>query len=865
MKLLKHLCLSVFICGSLAESIATPIPEKPFALIEKYCLDCHDSDTEKGDINLDVESIDWTSAESQHLWERVLKAMDEGMMPPAKKKQPTAAEREELSLWLDSSLLKNIAINRTPPRRLSNTEYETTIKQLFEQHDFKLPVGFPPDAKYHGFNNLAQGLTISPPLMESYQNVASQLADSLYPPVREAPDVKTLTAGPDDLVLSFSAATVHGDALRLVSRGNDSVMRSCTWPSRMEVNRSGTYRITVSASEFKPIKDEPMELEIRAREVAASDRTHVGSFRVLKTFEFAKETPESVTFEADLYEGQTLMFRWTNAETTHNPPEVSAHMKAWFERDKRMLAAWQHTVYPGEGVRTRSGGLGSLRGLNGWKIVKQHLNDPDLDLSNATMDHPKTVALLKVLNTISGGRFNLSDAICHYYHENGPALQLHKVTMEGPLKLVDSPKDKERYAKRKRVFGNAPEEKTEEYLRAALNQFLPRAFRGPVAPETVDRYVRIGTSHWKEGRSFDEGMHLVLRKILVSPRFLFRSIGTEQTHQHQLAARLSYFLKGSPPDSTLLKLADSGKLSDPAVLKKEAQRLMPKDARNDIMIKNFTGQWLATDRLPEIMPDPKFKFDASKIGMARSEVEYFFAAMLKENRPLTDFIDPDFTYTSPSFAKDVYKIDQKLKGSANSMRRVDLQRGGRVGGLLGQSAIMLTTANGVDTQPVLRGVWVLENIIGMPPPEAPEDVPALTPDVRGATTPRELLSAHTKEAACAGCHKRIDPVGFVLENYDPVGRWREVWPKSKKKIDPTGVLPDGTKIKDVTELKKWLVENIDSFGLCLSEKLMTYATGRIPNYAEKKELELIVQMNLAEDQGFQDLMLDLIQSKTFRN
>ena len=178
---------------------------------------------------------------------------------------------------------------------------------------------------------------------------------------------------------------------------------------------------------------------------------------------------------------------------------------------------------------------------------------------------------------------------------------------------------------------------------------------------------------------------------------------------------------------------------------------------------------------------------------------------------------------------------------------------------------MLTTANGVDTQPVLRGAWVLENIIGMPPPEPPQDVPALTPDIRGATTPRELLAAHTKEASCAGCHKRIDPVGFVLENYDPVGRWREVWPKSNKKIDPTGVLPDGTGLKDVTELKAWLVKNIDHFGLCLSEKLMSYATGRIPNYAERNELESIVRLNIDREKGFQDLLLDLIQSKTFRN
>ncbi|MAH13929.1 MAG: hypothetical protein CMO33_09370, partial [Verrucomicrobia bacterium] len=328
-----RLAMGSFIAGAFllpAYIFASPIPEKPYALIERYCLDCHDSDTQKGEVNLETESIDWSAKDNQHLWERVHKVVNEGLMPPENKKQPTSSEREELSQWLDSTLLQHIPIAITPPRRLSNTEYQTTIQKLFEIHDFKLPVGFPPDAKYHGFNNIASGLTISPPLMEAYQNVASQLADSLYPPARETPKVKTLVAGPDDLVLSFSAATVHGDALRLVSRGNDSVMRSCTWPSRMEVNRSGTYRITVSASKFKPIKDEPMELEIRAREVAASDRTHVGSFRFLKTFEFSKESAESVTFEADLYEGQTLMFRWKNAETTHNPSEVSAHMRAWF-------------------------------------------------------------------------------------------------------------------------------------------------------------------------------------------------------------------------------------------------------------------------------------------------------------------------------------------------------------------------------------------------------------------------------------------------------------------------------------------------------------------------------------------------------
>ena len=836
------------------------IPEKQIAFLERYCLECHDSLSEKGDINLEALTVDWKSAESHHLWERVLGAVNEGMMPPAKKDQPTQGERAELTQWIDASLLEHISISHTPPRRLSNAEYQATIRSLFEKDDFVLPLGFPPDSRAHGFSNQAEGVSFSPTLVEAYQNVASRLADSLYPPARPDPEMKKLTAGPEDLVLSFSAAAVFGDALRLASRGNDSVMRSCTWPTRIEITRSGTYKISVSASQFKPKDDEPMILEVRAREVAASDRTNVPDFRLLETFPFTSESPESVTFEADLYEGQTLMFRWTNAELSHDPKEVAALMKAWFERDRRMLAAWQWTLYPGGTLKSHKGHT-HLRGLNGWNIIKKHLADPELDMSNATMDSPMTQGILKLLGTISGGRFTMADALCHYYHENGPSLELHQITVEGPLKLVDSPQDKQRLSLRKRLFGNATEEPTEAYLREALAKFLPRAFRGPVSDETIDGFVQIGTSHWEDGRSFDEGMHLVIRKILSSPRFLFRSIATPETKQHQLAARLSYFLKETPPDSTLLQLADEGKLSDPEILRKEAIRLMPRDHKA-AMVRSFTGQWLDTNRLREIMPDPEFQFGERELGEARAEVEYFFAAMLRENLPISDFIDPDFIYTSPQFAKKVYGL--KFKGNQGKIARFPIPRGKRHGGLLTKSAVMLTTANGVDTQPVLRGVWVLENIIGRPPPEAPEDVPALTPDVRGSTTPRELLAAHTKAESCAGCHQHIDPIGFVLENYDPVGRWRDAWPGGTE-VDPTGTLPDGTEIKDVVDLKLWLADNVELFGQCLSEKLMIYATGRVPNYREKKEIEQIVRENIDGGEGFHDLILDLIASETFQS
>jgi hypothetical protein len=198
------------------------------------------------------------------------------------------------------------------------------------------------------------------------------------------------------------------------------------------------------------------------------------------------------------------------------------------------------------------------------------------------------------------------------------------------------------------------------------------------------------------------------------------------------------------------------------------------------------------------------------------------------------------------------------------LRRIKLERGQRAGGLLGQSAIMMATANGVDTQPVLRGVWVLENILGTPPPDPPNNIPALTPDTQGTTTPRELLAAHTKDAECAVCHKRIDPFGFALENFDPVGRWRTRWPKANKPIDASVVLPDGSTVHGAIELKQWAVANIDQFSRCIAEKLMTYATGRRPNHAEIREISKIVKDNRESDKGFRDLVLSLIQSDTFR-
>ncbi len=847
----------------------SPIPDEVGEVLAKRCLECHDSLTEKGGIDLDRFDIDWAGEGSAALWEKTFNVVAFEQMPPLDEPQLTPKEKHVLLTYLDKELTENTPFGGTLPRRLNQLEYRNCIRTVFQMDDFELPAGFPRDNREHGFDTVSEALVLSPPLLEAYQNVARQVADELFPPVKKRPPVTTLTAGVDDLVLSFSAATLHGDALRLAARSED-IMRSCTWPTKIEIAASGAYRITVQTSAFRPEKGQIMKLEVRARDLTASDRSRASTFRLLKEIEVTSETPETVTFEADLYEGQTPLFRWVNAELDHEPEFFASLLEKCFE-DQRFHAAWLEMLFPGK-PRGRAS-VTSLRGRNGWDIFQRHYTDPKLDLTDATPDSRYTVLALKMAQD-PGIVHALGDTLTYRYHENGPALQLHEVSVEGPLRLVEGPKDRQRREWREWNFSTRKEgESDEAFADRGLRTFLPRLFRRPVDDETRRRFLTIAKEHWASGHSFEEGMHLLVRAALVSPRFLFRESRPGEMDQHDLASRLAFFLTKHPPTSTIVHHARAGKLSDPATFRADAEDLLP-NSPSSPMIRDFTGQWLHTRLLPGIMPDERFGFTPEETEIAKDEVEHFFFTMLEENRPLTDFIDPDFLTTSKRFAKEHYGYtvpgekpadpDAPYTSADHKIERLPIERGGVRGGLLGQAAILMATANGVDTQPVLRGVWVLENILGTPLPPVPSKVPALTPDVRGAKTPRDLLGAHTQAASCRGCHRQIDPIGFVLENFDPVGGWREKWPEINVEIDPSGTLPDGTEILDYTDFKHWLVTNIDTFSECLAEKLMIYATGRELSYAEHKEIENIVAKVSAEKGGFRDLVLALVESKTFR-
>lgn len=786
--------------------------------------------------------LDDVSVSPKH-WERVLDLIKSGAMPPDGSDVIPQDDRAEMIAWIDRQLTESLSIGGTPPRRLNRDEYQRTIQSLFNLQDFNLPPGFPADRPLHGFTNLGEGLVVSPQLFEAYSESARQVADELFPPPRKVPLATTEHAGPNEMVISYSSSKVVGDAMRLGMKC-DPIQRSCTWPSRIEAKVAGVYGISVRLSAFRPrAEGPPMVAKVLARDVSSADGVSHGSLRLLQEIVVTKESPEIFEFEAILHEGQTLVLHWANAELDSDQADKAA-LRKFFEakgqENPRYLAAW-HAMLNGEQGQGFRGGIG-------WERVKSHLSNEDLPLIDAEQQE----ALLK---KIMGNPVLYAETVVFDVFENGPALEVHGLKVSGPKEIVEGPKELTRKRLRARFLGGSGA--SEE----AIRRFLKRAFRRPVDEKTAQIWIGLFNEHLEDGHSEDEAMHLLIRHVLISPRFLYRCIQDGPLDDYDLATRLSYFLTQRPPDDRLIKKVE--RLSDPAVLRDQAERLLPSSAGSSFVV-DFTEQWLGTRLLADIMPDGMFKFTKTDQKNAKLEVENFFAEILRENRPLRDFIDPDFTWTSPRIAKNIYELNQEFdKQKVNNLQRISLPRGGRFGGLLGQSAVMMATANGVDTQPVLRGVWVLDNLLGSPPPPPPNAVPPITPDTNGAKTPRELLTLHTEDMTCAMCHHRIDPLGIVLENFDPVGRWRDRWPNGGMPIDSRVVMPDGTELKDVVDLKKWMLLHLDQFGLCVAEKLMTYATGRQMNYRERSELEGIVRHHLSQDAGFRDLVLDLIASPVF--
>ena len=450
---------------------------------------------------------------------------------------------------------------------------------------------------------------------------------------------------------------------------------------------------------------------------------------------------------------------------------------------------------------------------------------------------------------------------------------LRSVTVTGPFDVTgpgDTP------ARRRIIFACQPAESGDEAACATtiLSALARRAFRRPVDENAGD--LEILQTAYAAGRAdgdFEAGIERALQQLLVSPEFLFRveadpagAASTASTYRLgdlELASRLSFFLWSSIPDEALLAAAADGMLSDPAVLDRQVRRMLLDD-RARALTDNFVGQWLQLRNLDAMRPSQVLfaDFDEGLREAFRRETELFFESIVREDRSVLDLLVADYTFVNDRLAKH-YGMPQ-VRGS--HFRRVDVVDEHR-GGLLGQGSILTITSHPVRTSPVFRGKWILTNILGTPPPDPPPNVPPL-PDKGGAyagKTPsmRERMAAHRDNPACASCHAMIDPLGFGLERFDPVGRLRDV-DERYLPIDASGMLPDGTSFNGVAELRAALVRRPDRFVGTLTEKLLTYALGRGVEYYDMPAVRAIVREAAASDYRFSTVILGIVKSLPFR-
>ncbi|MCS7023482.1 MAG: DUF1592 domain-containing protein [Bryobacteraceae bacterium] len=410
--------------------------------------------------------------------------------------------------------------------------------------------------------------------------------------------------------------------------------------------------------------------------------------------------------------------------------------------------------------------------------------------------------------------------------------------------------------------------------RAILSQILPQAFRRPIDSSTLREYFDLFQAARKQGQPFENAIFFALRAALVSPRFLFRieppqyGSGPQPLDGYTLASRISYFLWGSMPDEFLFDVAASGKLHEPAVLKEIVGRMLRHD-RSLNFAQRFVEQWLRTrdlerDKAPDAKLFPQYAVDEELRSDIRNQPVLFFRELLVRDLSLLNLIESSQTIATSNLAKH-YNVNFPIdKSRSKQPQWVDVPEGSHRGGLLGMAACLIVSSYPYRTSPVLRGAWILDSILGTPPPPPPENVPPLEEAKPGAAfkSVRERLFEHRRNAACASCHSRIDGLGFALENFDAVGRWREE--EGGRPVDASGELPDGTPLRGPAGLKAALIERKDQFLRNLTAKMLGYALGRSLTWKDACAVDEIVTQVKAENYRARGLVEAIVMSIPFR-
>ena len=736
-------------------------------LIEDYCVSCHNQKTKAG--SLVLEGLDFDRvANNTEVWEKVLRKVRTGQMPPPKAPKPGAHESAAFISWLAGALDRAARVNPNPGRpavhRLNRAEYSNAIRDLLAV-DIKPGQALPVDDSGYGFDNIGEVLTLSPALLEKYLSVArrvSRLAvgdrklkptEERYYPRRNSRNEKV------------------SDELPFFSRGG------------------------LAFQHYFPLDGEYL---IRVKTPSNGE-----------TGEAARYFEQRLTVKAGLH----------NVGAAY--PRASAKAEP---------------ALPGLG-RPGSAPPAAL----GPAPTQPPTQPLDLRLDGARIK-----------------RFDIPETTT-----------IEMVVINGPYNVAGRGET----ASRAKIFVCRPAAPNEETTCAKkiLAHLTRRAFRRPVTEADVTPLLAFYERGRKAG-DFEDGIQRALEAMLVAPDFLLRvesdpkggGAAVYRVNDIELAARLSFFLWSSIPDDELLALAEQGKLKTPLVLQQQVRRLLD-DPRSQAFVSNFGGQWLQLRNLETITPDPEVypTFDDGLRQAFRRETELFFESVLRENRSVFDLLDADYTYLNQRLAEH-YGI-RGVYGPQFRRVTLDEQQRGKRGGLLGQGSLLTVTSYPNRTSVVQRGKWILENLLGTPPPPPLANVPDLK--AKGSDgrllNAREQLDLHRADPICASCHARMDPIGFALENYDGIGKWR--LKDAGQPIDASGKLPDGTIFNGPAELKKILLKgHRDEFVTTVIEKLLTYGLGRGLEAYDAPAVRAIMRATAQDNYRLPALIGAIITSKPFQ-
>ncbi len=823
------------------------MPATHFAVFDKYCLECHDAATEKGGVNLEDLSFKLDSVQSAELWQKVLNSMNSGEMPPDDEPQVSDAEK---TAFLDD-LSHQIVIARNAlsdtggvitMRRLNRREYENTVYDLL---GVRIDASdLPDDANSGGFDTAGSALFFSSDQFEQYLLLAKEALDAALVFDKEPPGK-----------LKFRRESEKGINARMTKTLEGQTKRK---------ENADAWRATNGAKE-------PSDFGfIDENDVKFNERVYKQQGLPNAGYLARPETKTGAVL-AELFNGAVV-------DTVKIPPKWPAGEYKLLVRVGAFDNAPAHERFLEVGVLDKATRGGEMKVLDCYQV-------------SGTFENPEVIEIPVTVERNGSRDFGLRqrlpnnrDAVRAAFvraQAKGevapdPALWVDWVEVEGPFVEEWPPRGASDIFFKGREWWKQPDQ--DAYAREIIERFATRAFRVKKPSEAfLEKLFALFQKEMVDGRKFHEAIKEPLAVVMASPGFLYLlepvpGADKRELTSEELAVRLSYFLWSAPPDQILKNAAAAGKLTDPQKLAWHANRMLS-DPRADEFIASYAHQWLHMERLDFFQFDSKQypQFDESVKAAARQEVYQTIRSILDEKRPLADLLKADHVVINDLLA-DYYGIEG-VKGS--DYRKVTVPANSPRGGLLGMAAILAMGSDGTRSSPVERGSWVMRKLLDDPPPPAPANVPQLSRLEGKLLSPRELLAAHMEEAQCAQCHRKIDPIGYGLENFDAAGHWRETITlekvvkrkKTQKKvveIDATGTLPDGAPFTDYFGLRDQIAGKADVFQRGFAEHLIEYALGRPYGFSDEALREQILKRAAAKDGEMREFIIALVQSKPFR-